>query len=95
MNDKLYSDFDVACARAGAPLRATEPRPNINRPRIVNAQACQPGHPPFTCFLNPLPGRPVARFFANDEPQDFTARTLGRALRKARRAAGRSTAVIA
>ena len=69
--------------------------PNINRPRIVNAQACQPGYPSFTCFLDPSAPRPVARFFANGEPQDFTARTLGRALRKARRAAGRSTAIIA
>ena len=93
MNDRLYSEFDVVCARAGAPLRATEPRPHINRPRIVNATATN--RRAFTCFLNPLPCRPVARFFANGEPQDFTARTLGRALRKARRAAGRSTAIIA
>ena len=67
--------------------------PNTQRPRIVLVRGANLSV--YHCFLNPLAPRPVARFFANDEPQDFTARTLGRALRKARRAAGRSTAVIA
>jgi len=60
-------------------------------PTLVNATATNGRR--ITCFVDPKESVAV-RFYADGNRYDFTARTQGRALRKARRAAGKLPAAI-